>query len=386
MLYFKDGLSREELDKEYKRLARIYHPDMNRDRNTTEEMQAINEEYDKYFTDLRYKEIGYNYGDVRRTYEEAASRRNIILAFMRRDKNSNSKNHFFGFNDKGRIDSDDSESWNDFHGGFTLGTIDDSDWHGFSNQDISRIDGKIEFPSYEEMYFHQQFGGIQTTDIQVVNNDITQSAYVYEAEDFTHISSKNYGDMWVINSQVMNKEYINIWGEPRIGWRKIKVAFMKANNLIMSCQIPEKIGDYEVLETINGLDFGFIAFQDCTRSEFIQYHDTELAEWHYALKFNPMFKNSWWSGFEVSRYNDLYWIDDPVVIFYAKRGIVKFYQSEKNFTLKYGIFDMNRVQKNLHLMSIDDVEHVQDFLDQLRNQVDTRVKGMIKKGKLKVNI
>jgi hypothetical protein len=42
----------EELKKAYRKLAKQYHPDMNRDRDTTKEMQDINNEYEYLFSRL----------------------------------------------------------------------------------------------------------------------------------------------------------------------------------------------------------------------------------------------------------------------------------------------------------------------------------------------
>jgi DnaJ-class molecular chaperone len=53
ILYFVSVSTIEELKKEYKRLAKQYHPDLNRDTDTTKIMQDINNEYEQLFEMLK---------------------------------------------------------------------------------------------------------------------------------------------------------------------------------------------------------------------------------------------------------------------------------------------------------------------------------------------
>ena len=55
MKYFKPGLSIEELKREYKSLAKKYHPDVSNDPNVDEIFKAINEEYKAYCSLLSKK-------------------------------------------------------------------------------------------------------------------------------------------------------------------------------------------------------------------------------------------------------------------------------------------------------------------------------------------
>ena len=55
MKYFKPGLSIEELKREYKSLAKKYHPDVSNDPNADEIFKAINEEYKVYCSLLSKK-------------------------------------------------------------------------------------------------------------------------------------------------------------------------------------------------------------------------------------------------------------------------------------------------------------------------------------------
>ena len=52
MRYFENVSSIEELKQEYKKLVKRYHPDLNRDMDTTDIMKAVNAEYEAMFSKL----------------------------------------------------------------------------------------------------------------------------------------------------------------------------------------------------------------------------------------------------------------------------------------------------------------------------------------------
>lgn len=52
MRYFKNINTLEDLKKEYRNLAKMYHPDLNKE-DTTEIMKAINKEYDELFARVK---------------------------------------------------------------------------------------------------------------------------------------------------------------------------------------------------------------------------------------------------------------------------------------------------------------------------------------------
>lgn len=51
--YFKDVTTLEELKKQYRQLAKKYHPDISKIENATEIMKAINKEYETLFEQLK---------------------------------------------------------------------------------------------------------------------------------------------------------------------------------------------------------------------------------------------------------------------------------------------------------------------------------------------
>lgn len=78
MKYFKDCKTLEDLKKEYKKLAMKFHPDICKDENATEIMQAINNEYDQLFIRLKDIHNSEEKNANRQTTETPEVFRNII--------------------------------------------------------------------------------------------------------------------------------------------------------------------------------------------------------------------------------------------------------------------------------------------------------------------
>ena len=88
----------------------------------------------------------------------------------------------------------------------------------------------------------------------------------------------------------------------------------------------------------------------------------------------------------IKNENDLYWIDNPVVLHYARLGIVKFYHSKVNFKLRYGTFDSKILEENAHELDIDNAEIIQDYLDELNQDFVDKSEAMARKGKINIKI
>ena len=53
--------------------------------------------------------------------------------------------------------------------------------------------------------------------------------------------------------------------------------------------------------------------------------------------------------------------------------------------MRYGCFSTDNLSDHLSEMSIDEAEEIQDFLDELNKDYEDKVRGMVKKGKIKIN-
>lgn len=361
--------SKEELTKEYKKLAMQWHPDICNDPKAVEAMQEINAEYDEIFSNIQLGIIGYDADEIKKSYDKAKSMREIILIYMRRDKYNEGK--WFGLTEYGKVISDDSDEWKSFRGGFTLVGLKVSPdtgyycmghyWGGglreLLDEHVKKLNAKIELPSYADLYFamNNNIMNSDSTDIDIKDSKLS-NAWISKFLPLCRVENKYIGEMWIM------KNY------PK------KYAFMKVNGIVMRCSISIHASDTKTIETIDSSDLGMKAFQDCTVDEFRQYHDTVQSEYHNTMQCKPI------------SHQDLYFIDDPMVAHFARNGIIDFYQSKRNYQLRYGIFNMDKLLENIHTLTIDDVEHIQDYLDDLNGNFSDRIKSMIRKGKIKVII
>ena len=386
MKWFKDGLSKEELKKEYKLLARKYHPDISKDPDATKIMQEINDEFDKYFVAASIADSGYSNEDMRTRYKKAREERSIILAFLRRDKQNCGKS-FFTFNRYGKIIAD-GDQWSNFHGGFALCRltkkldVNESAFYRFekvTEQKVDRLNAKIECPTYADMFYAIRYGEFISQSTAVMDPSIKMSGKMTLDRYGTYqlIRTEQYGEFWISKETV----YSNVgrsWFDLLFGGhdqkKVITWAYLLVNGQCMRCPFNLNRDYYSVIETRNGHDFGFLAFQDCTSEEFNKWHTcNEEPNFAQALEMK-----------EINKSDDFWWISNPVVRHFARNGAIKFWQSKRNFKLRYGSFDMDQIHDYLNELSIDDAEEIQDFLDEINNDFNDHVKGMLKKGKLKI--
>ena len=375
MAWFESGLNKDQLSVAYKKLVKKWHPDVNQDNieEATAKMKEINAEYDNYFVKISYHETDYNADDLFDIYKRAREQRKIVLAFLKRDKKSGTKG-WYAFNQYGKITADDGNTWENFHGGFALCELkadveryyDHSMyclWFGektrVTNQEVTRLQALIETPTYGDMYFASKWGSFSQTSA-ISTTSYGQKAYVGEYDQFTKIRTKNYGELWLSKHTVRP-------GKP--------LAYLKVNGQVMSCEFDLKPEFYEIIETVSAKDFGFLQFQECTLNEF---------EEHFDVNYVPRFSES--LKCKRLQKDEFYFIDDPIVAHYARLGIVAFYRFERNFKMRYGTFDKNMLREHIHQLSYDDADRIQDYLDKLNSEFEENVKGMIRKGKLKINI
>ena len=359
MKYFTEGLTKEELHKEYKTLVKKYHPDRNPGADAHSIMSEINKEYDEYFVSIQKKNFGFDWEDLSTRYTEARKSRETTLRFMSFDKQRGSGwftlqkeySPFYGSTTVKYV-SDGSESWDNFHGGFAL-TQELTPAFGEVNHSLRRVPAKIECPSVQDMYFGSL--GVSRTEALQAGEQTMESAYVSMFGRYRIVRTEKRGDIWV-----------NDDGN----------AFVKIDGLVMSTPIPKHLLKNSLtLAEYKGTDLGYKAFQDCTEAEFRQFHD---------VQYVPQYSES--LNCKKLKDNELWWIDDPIVAHFARIRVLNFYESGENFRQRYGTFSNIGLAAHLHELSIEDAEHIQDFLDELNSEFENYIKCLIKRGKIRVAI
>lgn len=340
MKYFKDGLSVEELKQEYRTLAKKHHPDLGGDTAT---MQEINSEYDAYYERLTKpaEDVGaWNFWDlIRRNAEEAKKSREFIVFIV---KNEERPGQYVAFGQYGWYDTYfPSKNWADVHEGFAKVSIDNSDGRG---DIITGHNVTLEAPSYKAMA--KECGKVL-------------SRWGMEREKFSYAETP-YGSY-----------YIDAWG----------TIFASVDGVLTKIDVADVCGHHEpkeftskdaIKESYTIADFHFLAYQDCTFDEFCHYHDVDVqSQFHSALLMQET--------------KDLI-TDNPTVSYLLRKGALKVFHSRTDWSLKYGYFDSAALVNVLPNLSINEVESVQDYLDGINKDFDARVRGKIKKGKLKLSI
>lgn len=393
MVWFKPGLDREQLKKEYRSLAKKYHPDLSKDPNAEEKMKEINEQFDDYFT--RQAEFEYGWASQAAEREKSKKVRATVLVYLLRDKYNEGR--FFAIvENKERVVWDYSFSWLFGGGGYHRErtrikgiTTDDKAWDGFrggfayctygdpndmDEVSLNRLPATIEPATLEELYFY---------------NKATWADSEY---DLFEQRTTRFGTIW---SRVMHSYR-------RDGYENI-TAYMKATlppEFLALGKEGDKDAEYEarqikpvqistgyireskVLKLYNGADIPFVLFQDCTYKEFQEYHDVDIyPQYADIIPATELSMKNYGRGNYYIPY-----FENPVIEFAFRKGAIRLFAADRNFRKRYGFFDGARLKNCLYLFSIDDIEDIQDYLDEINKDFEEWVGGMIKKGKIRIKL
>jgi len=368
MQWFRDDLNAEELKKEYRRLAKLHHPDVSNDPDAEEKMKEINHQFDNYFTNQMMRE--FSWVDTAKARAKAQKVRATLLVYLLRDKYNPGKfycmveRHYTGWwfwRDISELKAvtTDAKEWENFRGGFAYCSYDQPDLNGEVR--LTKLPAKLEPASTPEMYWYNRdhYGDTQW--------------------DMYYRIKCRFGTFWATGAEhgkgfvffvktTLPKEFLEIGesdpdGEAKYNARSINTVYVS----------KYWIREHEILETISGVDFCYRLYQECTGEEFAKYHDVD---------YEPQFLDA----VRYKRVDEFWFIQDPVITYYARKGIVNFYCASHNFRMRYGTFNKRNLENNLHLISVEDVELIQDYLDEINKDWDMHVNSMIKKGKIKVKI
>lgn len=345
MIYFKSGLNKDELKKEYRELAKKYHPDLHPEiADATVIMQKINDEYDNYFSSFYSFFISYE--DVKK---EAEKSRQFIL-FMVKNKYGKGVISFEDENDWfGRkllkIYSPDYKEWPTAHEGLAIcEIINKSDFNKYT---VKGNNIEMVLPNYTELsnYFFppskryfDSYSGLKCK--------------------LTYINTE-YGRL-LIKDDEYNHSYANL----------LFIMNNRVSEHLISRQIFNQV---EVLETLTQVDVPFLAFQDCTFEEFKNTHDVD-------------WKSQYDSALQMIKLNDVGFSKSVIFAYMCRIKVISVYSSKLDYTTRYGTFNLNNLLQNLYKFNIDDIEEAQDCLDEMNELFISKVKSKIKKGKLKIVI
>lgn len=393
MVWFKPGLDREQLKKEYHSLAKKYHPDLSKDPNAEEKMKEINDQFDDYFT--RQAEFEYGWATQAAEREKAQKVRATVLVYLLRDKFNDGKffaivenssrvvwdysfSWFFGnhggyHRERTRIKgiTTDDKAWNDFRGGFAYCTYGEPN----ENNEVSlnRLPATIEPATLEELYFYNK---AIWADSQY--NRFFQAKTRFGVIWYTINNSRwdGFDDITAYMKATLPPEFL------AIGKEGDKDAEYEARQIKPVQLSTGYIREAEHLCSYTGSDIPYVLFQDCTEEEFRTYHDVNIYP-QFAdvvpateLSFNNRGKGNYFIPY----------FENPAVETAFRKGVIRLFTADSNFRKRYGFFDSTRLKDYLYLFSIDEIEEIQDYLDEINKDFDTWVKGMIKKGKIRFKV
>lgn len=352
--WFKDGLTKEALKNAYRELAKTWHPDLHTDNHdaATKSMQEINDEYDTYFTRITFRPTA-------STKREAEESRKQILLFMVKNKRygelgkfvSPSLNNgpYFLFHGKMYYSNDD-KSWNGAHSGLSLCEYAQDAQAELLEFEISgsRVPATFELPTFADILDVVRQSGTW----RLITEVTCASSYTSQ---ISHINTQ-FGELVILDDSNNSVKIIT-----------------RCNGSVMTTNTKKKyLGEIEVLEKYSISDIFFIEHTGYSASEFMDMYDV-----NYKPSFADVIPVK-----QITQY-----LENPTIGYCIRRSIVKVYQSTMNYRMKYGTFTADGLATALDQgMSMDDINEVQDFLDQINKDFDENIKRMIKKGTIKIKI
>lgn len=366
MKWFKEGMDENALKKEYRRLAKQYHPDVSGDDGET--FKEIGKEFNEYFTREKIKD---DFSWVKPwTSENPFPNTETRVLYLRRDRENPGRfftilEYYRGYwgaspNITKGI-TDDSEDWKGFRGGLAYCEYEALDRiYDYETVSLKKRPAKLTPASLNEIYWF-----IQENSESYMYGDRWLSQVKCPSGTFWAVDVLN-GFQFLVKIEIP-KEVINIGNVTQ------KEEDLYGSRTITRVDVVGKwTKSLEIKDCIKSYDVGFKLYQDCTYEEFKKYHDVDYSPEYITRTFAVPVREDFW------------FIPDPVIMYYAQLGLLKFYRSSQNFRIRYGTFDSTMLKQNVHLLSIEDAEMIQDYLDKINQEFEDHVLALIKKGKLKI--
>lgn len=386
MKYFKSDLSREELKKEYKALAKKFHPDVSKDPNAEIIFKEINEEYSNY----SFSSGGYT--DPYDFYSESCADTDPFSADPFENFYSSYSNPFTEGFDNSVYDNFDVvffKKVNAHYEGISShfgGHVDlfdiTKDYEGFQviyrNRDqivpevLIHPSLKYKLPSDDDMlnYFIEVVFQESLDVIDYGNEDwfeyIKKHYKLYKYWAFDGENGECYGDE--ITAPMTKYASFNFYACCYEDYSKSKE----------STDYPEKYTMYfeytkcfKVRETLNWFDFPFKVCCKCTFEEFVNSHTFKVPP-QTNIQIDPK------EGMKIlAPYN---------AKVFANYEVIKFYKMPRNKDIVFGRFDIIELINWIDMLEAKDIENAQKAIDGINAKSMEKLKNLIKKGKVSPGI
>ena len=373
MKYFIDGLSKEELKKEYKALAKKYHPDICKDENANAIMAAINEEYDEYFSSLT-PNINTMYNcwtpPTKKTSTEWASekrKRPTGRSIVWMSRTGPLEWSYQSTDETGRwvyetFVSNNDESWKGFNGGPCIVEYDIYFCSPRLVRSCRRIKQDLKMPSFDQLirmvYEDRKFTGIRFSIDNLSYNDWDRYTNLYY-----HVKKDN--EEYLVIGKTANNNIVDGVPEAVINDKVIDVIFYDGSSDLMTLRNTLNIfKSYEVIDVYWPLDFVFLKYTGYRANQFAKYFDLDDFPEFFTERVDP--DN----------------ISDRTTHFYAKHDIVRFRSMKNHQDVRFGCFNIDNLVRNLPNIDMNDIDDIQDYLDKVNAESDKKIRAMIKKGKI----
>lgn len=371
MKYFIDGLTKEELKKEYKTLAKKYHPDICKEAGATAIMAEINKEYDEYFSSLT-PNINTTHNWAPSTEQRSSKkskdpvRRSVVWMFKEKTYDDSFKWSYRTMNDTGRyfyetFVSNDDESWKGFNGGPCVVEYDIYSLGLFRT--CKRIKEDIKMPSFDQLietvYEDRERAGTRFS-VDDFNTNSWRSRY---SNLFYHIRKGD--EEFLVIGRANNNSIVDGVPETTIKDKVVDVAFSVGSDMMILRNLKASMfKSYEVIDVYWPLDFVFLKYTGYRANQFADFYDLDDFPEFFTEKVDP--DN----------------ISDRTAHFYAKRDIVRFRSMKNHQDIRFGCFNIDILVKNLPNIDMNDIDDIQDYLNIVNDESDKKIRAMIKKGKI----
>lgn len=353
--WFKSGISsKEDLKKEYRALAKTYHPDVNPDADESA-MKEINEEYDRLYT-LILKGIVVADSLIEDDSDEShtiVALPNAMVFLLTRNKSKHNSYKFFSkVNNYQLYHTSDDDPCIGIRPGFHVcEEIDHDDWY---SEHIIRVvtDKRIEIPSMDEI-------------LQYILQVTTNTGWGESTSTLAYECSRPRKDGTVYESDKVIKVLDTQFGKIVT---YMDIAVFMVNGCYVTCRFSHKyLHDYTVIQSYTLSDIICLNRFNMNTNDALGGIDLELNDIAAKLKFNLNDKLKDWPL-------------DPLLTRYVRMGVLSVYRHGYQYS---GHFNWHQLIQAIvdNRIDLEDIDDLQAQLDRWFNDCLKKLKTDIKRGR-----